>query len=460
MDSFKELYDNVLRVCRQHPKVSEIGFNRWIKAMEPGKLDGNRVTLFAPNDFMCRTTREIYGDVFEAAFEEILGFRTEVVFAIKEEDPQAKKAPGEFDGIEDIKQRMDDMINRHKRSDYDLTFENFIKGKSNELAYAYCIAVSGKNNVTSQMKKSMFNPLFIYGDSGLGKTHLLKAIENEVRKNHPDLNIIYTTGENFTNELLKAITQQKTAEFHDKYRRCDFLLVDDIQFIAGKEMTQEEFFHTFNELYNAGRQIVLTSDISPNRIRQLEDRIKTRFTLGVQADVQPPDFETRLAIVKRKAELLDLNIPDNVARVVSERIKKNIRQLEGAVNKMKGLTMFSNETPSLSMAQRVIKETLIDSTPNEITIDRILNDVGVAFSVAADDIKSSKRNAQISQARKAAIYVIREVKGTPFNEIARELNRNHSTISISYSDIHEAMEHNADLRDTITDIIKNLRMFE
>ena len=204
----------------------------------------------------------------------------------------------------------------------------------------------------------------------------------------------------------------------------------------------------------------MTSDISPNRIRQLEDRIKTRFTLGVQADVQPPDFETRLAIVKRKAELLDLNIPDNVARVVSERIKKNIRQLEGAVNKMKGLTMFSNETPSLSMAQRVIKETLIDSTPNEVTIDRILNDVGVAFSVAADDIKSSKRNAQISQARKAAIYVIREVKGTPFNEIARELNRNHSTISISYSDIHEAMEHNADLRDTITDIIKNLRMFE
>lgn len=462
MDSFSELYENVLRVCRQDPKVSEIGFNRWIKSMEPGKMEGTKVTVVAPNDFMCRTTKEIYGEVFEKAFEEVLGFPVEISFTVKSQNNQNpnQKSGDDFDGIEDIKQRMDDMINRHRRSDYDLTFENFIKGKSNELAYAYCIAVSGKNNVSSQLRKSMFNPLFIYGESGLGKTHLLKAIENEVSKNHPELNIIYTTGENFTNELVRAVSEQNTTEFHDKYRSCDFLLVDDIQFIAGKEMTQEEFFHTFNELYNAGKQIVLTSDISPNRIRQLEDRIKTRFTLGVQADVQPPDFETRMAIVKRKAELLDLNLPDNVARVISERIKKNIRQLEGAVNKMKGLTMFSNEIPSLSMAQRVIKETLIDAHPTEITVERILNDVGNSFGVTADDIKSSKRNAQISQARKVAIYVMREVKGIAFNDIAKELNRNHSTISISYSDIQEAMNTNNDLKETVEDIIKNLKAFE
>lgn len=459
MDSFSELYENVLRVCRQDPKVSEIGFNRWIKAMEPGKMEGTRVTIVAPNEFMCRTTKEIYGEVFERAFEQVLGFPVDIIFTVKNQNKDQKSSE-DFDGIEDIKQRMDDMIDRHRRSDYDLTFENFIKGKSNELAYAYCIAVSGKNNVSSQLRKSMFNPLFIYGESGLGKTHLLKAIENEVRKNHPDLNIIYTTGENFTNELVRAVSEQHTTEFHDKYRSCDFLLVDDIQFIAGKEMTQEEFFHTFNELYNAGKQIVLTSDISPNRIRQLEDRIKTRFTLGVQADVQPPDFETRLAIVQRKAELLDLNLPDNVARILSEKIKKNIRQLEGAVNKMKGLTMFSNETPSLSMAQRVIKETLIDAHPTEITVDRILNDVAAAFNTTADDIKSSKRNAQVSQARKVAIFVMREVKGIAFNDIAKELNRNHSTISISYSDIQEAMNTNNDLKETVEDIIKNLKAFE
>lgn len=461
MDSFSELYENVLRVCRQNPKVSEIGFNRWIKSMEPGKMEGTKVTVLAPNDFMCRTTKEIYGKVFEEAFEEVLGFPAEVIFAVKDQGNQSGQKFGEdFDGIKDINQRMDELIDIHRRSDYDLTFENFIKGKSNELAYAYCIAVSGKNNVSSNLRKSMFNPLFIYGESGLGKTHLLKAIENEVKKNHPDLNVIYTTGENFTNELVRAVSDQNTTEFHDKYRNCDFLLVDDIQFIAGKEMTQEEFFHTFNELYNAGKQIVLTSDISPNRIRKLEDRIKTRFTLGVQADVQPPDFETRMAIVKRKAELLDLNLPDNVARIISERIKKNIRQLEGAVNKMKGLTMFSNEQPSLSMAQRVIKETLIDAHPTEITVERILNDVGNAFGVTADDIKSSKRNAQFSQARKVAIYVMREVKGIAFNDIATELNRNHSTISISYSDIQKAMTTNNDLKETIEDIIKNLKAFE
>ncbi len=222
-------------------------------------------------------------------------------------------------------------------------------------------------------------------------------------------------------------------------------------------MTQEEFFHTFNELYNSGKQIVLTSDISPNRIKKLEERIKTRFTLGVQADVQPPDFETRMAIVKRKAELLDLNLPDNVARIISEKIKKNIRQLEGAVNKMKGLTMFSNETPSLSMAQRVIKETLIDAAPSEITVDRILSDVSASFGVTPEDIRSSSRNAQISLARKVSIYIIRDVKGMSFTDIGKEFSRNHSTMTISYSDIKETLAHNSDLRETVEDLIKNLK---
>ncbi|HIT58321.1 MAG TPA: chromosomal replication initiator protein DnaA [Candidatus Faeciplasma pullistercoris] len=452
MNSFYELFDSVKRACQLDPKVSEIGYNRWIKCIEPGRLDGKKVTLIAPSDFTRRTTQDIYGDVFARALEHVLGFPVEVEFVVKD------GAKNDATGFSEYEKKMNELINSHRRSEYELTFENFIKGKSNELAYAYCIAVSGKNSVSShQLNKSMFNPLFIYGDSGLGKTHLLRAIEHEVKKNNPDLKVIYTTGESFTNELVKAVSEKTTTEFHEKYRNCDFLLVDDIQFIAGKEMTQEEFFHTFNALYNVGKQIVLTSDISPNRIRQLEDRIKNRFIFGVQADVQPPDFETRLAIVKRKAELLDLNIPDNVARLLSERIKKNIRQLEGAVNKMKGLTMFSNETPSISMAQRVIKETLIDAQPAEITIDRILNDVSASFNVTPQDIKSANRNAQISLARKVAVYIIREVKGMSFTDIGKEFNRNHSTMTISYADIKDTLSHNADLRETIEDIIKNLK---
>ncbi len=451
MDSFAELFENVRRMCQADPKVSDIGYNRWIKNIEPGKMEGTKVTLYAVNDFMRRTTEEIYKDVFEHSFEQVLGFPVEIEFLVKNQDNYSS------DGFNEIERRMNDLISSHKKCDYDLTFENFIKGKSNELAYAYCIAVSGKNNLNNQLHRSMFNPLFIYGDSGLGKTHLLRAIEQEVRNNHPSLNVIYTTGENFTNELVRAVSEQNTTEFHDKYRNCDFLLVDDIQFIAGKEMTQEEFFHTFNELYNSGKQIVLTSDISPNRIKKLEERIKTRFTLGVQADVQPPDFETRMAIGKRKAELLDLNLPDNVARIISEKIKKNIRQLEGAVNKMKGLTMFSNETPSLSMAQRVIKETLIDAAPSEITVDRILSDVSASFGVTPEDIRSSSRNAQISLARKVSIYIIRDVKGMSFTDIGKEFSRNHSTMTISYSDIKETLAHNSDLRETVEDLIKNLK---
>ena len=454
MDSFFDLFENVKRVCQADPKVSEVGYNKWIKSLEAQKFENGVAVLAAANDFMRRTTEEAYSDTLKHAFEQVLGFPVEVEFVVS-----GKPAAEPADGFSEIEQRMADLLSSHSRSDYELTFENFIKGKSNELAYAYCIAVSGKNNLGNHTTRAVFNPLFIYGESGLGKTHLLRAIEHEVRKNSPGLNIIYTTGESFTNELVKSVSDKDTYSFHEKYRNADFLLMDDIQFIAGKEMTQEEFFHTFNELYNAGKQIVITSDISPNRIKKLEERIKTRFALGVQADVQPPDFETRMAIVKRKAELLDLNLPDPVARIISEKIKNNIRQLEGAVNKIKGLTMFSNESPSISMAQRVIKETLIDAQPAEITVDRIINDVSSVFGVQVDDIKSANRNAQISLARKVAVYIIREVKGMSFTAIGEEFHRNHSTMTISYADIKDVMKKNSDLRDTVEELINNLKAF-
>ncbi len=454
MDSFYELFESVKRACQADPHVSEVGYNKWIKSLEAVKFENGVAVLAAVNDFMRRTTAEAYGETLKRAFEQVLGFPVEIEFTVSGNQEDANKPA---DGFSDIEQRMADLLSSHSRSDYELTFENFIKGKSNELAYAYCIAVSGKNNIAKTTGRTVFNPLFIYGDSGLGKTHLLKAIEHEVKKNHPELNVIYTTGESFTNELVKSVADKDTYSFHEKYRGADYLLLDDIQFIAGKEMTQEEFFHTFNELYNAGKQIVITSDISPNRIKKLEERIKTRFALGVQADVQPPDFETRMAIVQRKAELLDLNLPDPVARIISEKIKNNIRQLEGAVNKIKGLTMFSNESPSISMAQRVIKETLIDAQPAEITVERILNDVAAAFGVQAEEIRSATRSSQISLARKVAIYIIREVKGMSFTSIGDEFKRNHSTMTISYGDIKEQMKKNNDLRETVEDIINNLK---
>ncbi len=450
MESFSEIFENVKKYCLQDPNVSEIGYNKWIKILEPVKLEDGTAYLTTENEFTKNTALSVYMNVLKRGFLENLGFEVNIDISTRQQ---------QIDNAEDDElKKINELKRSYSRANYDLTFDNFIKGKSNELAYAFCTAVAGKNeNSNNSYTKDVFNPLFIYGDSGLGKTHLLKAIAYEIANNKPEMKVIYTTGENFTNELIKSIAEKDTTRFHDKYRNADFLLVDDVQFIAGKESTQEEFFHTFNELYNLGKQIVITSDIPPSKMKKLEDRMKSRFVLGVQVDVQPPDFETRMAIVKRKAELLDLQLPDTVARIIAEKIKTNIRQLEGAVNKIKGLTMFSNEVPSISMAQRVIKENLIDNQPAEITVEKILSEVGNTFNVTSDDIRSQNRNAQISLARKIAIYIIREVKGISYTAIGDELKRDHSTMTISYRDVKKSLAKNSDLKETVDDIIKNLK---
>ena len=448
MDSFNEAFQSVLKYCEADPSVSEIGFNKWIKILEPFKLENNTAFLLTDSEFTKKTTMEVYEDVLKRAFLEVLGFNVEIRILVKAKE----------ENTGDIPQEPAPTVSAPTQYSSSLTFENFVKGKSNELAYAFSIAVAGKNDTSGELNTNKaFNPLFIYGDSGLGKTHLMKAIENEVKKKKPDINLIYTTGENFMKELVKAIEYKQTISFHDKYRNADFLLVDDVQSIAGKERIQEEFFHTFNDLYNAGKQIVLTSDIAPSKISKLENRIRSRFSLGVQVDIQPPDFETRMAIVKRKAEVLDLQLTDNIARIIAEKIKTNIRQLEGTVNKMKALTTYTNEQPSISMAQRVIKEIMIENHPAEITVDRIINDVASAFKVTADDIRSTNRRANISLARKITIYLLKEVKGMTYIQIGNELNKNHSTMTIHYQDVVELLKKNSDLKETVEDIIKNLK---
>lgn len=450
MDSFNDVFQEVLKYCRNCKNVSEPGYNKWIKVLEPYKLENNVAYLLADSDFIRNTTINAYEGVLKEAFLEVLGFEVDLKILVKSQDQIEKD-------VDEIEIKTADFSEDAKNA---LTFDNFVKGKSNELAYAFSIAVANKYDKTKESDNDpnkVFNPLIIYGDSGLGKTHLMKAIEHDVRKKNPDMNIIYTTGESFINELVKAIEFKSTIKFHDKYRNADFLLVDDIQTIAGKDRMQEEFFHTFNDLYNAGKQIVLTSDIAPSRISKLQDRIQTRFSLGVQVDVTPPDFETRMAIVKRKAEVLDLNLSDNIIRIIAEKIKANIRQLEGTVNKIKALTMYTNENPSISMAQRVIKEIIIENHPAEITVDRILNDVADAFNVTVENIRSSNRKSNISLARKVSIYILKEVKGMTYTEIGDELNKNHSTMTIHYQDVVKLMKENAQIKETIEDIIKNLK---
>lgn len=451
MESFSDVFDEVLKYCQG--VVSVPGYNKWIKVLQPYKFENNVAYLLAESDFARTTVLSAYEKVLKEAFENVMGFEVDLKILVKSKDNSVEKDESE------IEIKTADFSEEAKNS---LTFENFIKGKSNELAYAFSIAVAQKydkkkSNQNDIDPNKVFNPLIIYGDSGLGKTHLMKAIETEVRKNNPELKIIYTTGESFINELVKALEFKETIKFHDKYRNADFLLVDDIQTIAGKDRMQEEFFHTFNDLYNAGKQIVLTSDIAPSKISKLQDRILNRFSLGVQVDVTVPDFETRMAIVKRKAELLDLQLSDSIARIIAEKIKTNIRQLEGTVNKIKALTTYTNESPSISMAQRVIKEIIIQNQPAEITVDRVLEEVAAAFDVTAEDIKSTHRHANISSARKIAIYVLKEVKGMTYAEIGEALHKNHSTMTIHYKDTQKLLKENPQMRETVDDIIKNLK---
>lgn len=456
MESFNEVFSEVLKYCyslTNENKISEQGYNMWIKVLEPYKLENNTAYLLADSDFVKNTALTAYGAAIKEAFAYVLGFDVDLKILVKSKGNSVEKDEAE------IEVKTADFSEDAKNS---LTFDNFIKGKSNELAYAFCIAVANKYDKNSDNSKDIdpnkvFNPLIIYGDSGLGKTHLMKAIEHEVKKKNPEMKIIYTTGESFINELVKALEFKDTIRFHEKYRNADFLLVDDIQTIAGKDRMQEEFFHTFNDLYNAGKQIVLTSDIAPSKISKLQNRILNRFSLGVQVDVTLPDFETRMAIVKRKAEILDLQLSDSIARIIAEKIKTNIRQLEGTVNKIKALTTYTNENPSISMAQRVIKEIIIENHPAEITVDRILNEVAAAFDLTADDIKSTHRHQNISIARKVSIYVLKEVKGMTYTEIGEALNKNHSTMTIHYKEIEKTLKENSQLKETVDDIIKNLK---
>ena len=449
MDSFNDVFLEVLKYCHDYKTVSEPGYNRWIKILEPYKFENNTAYLLADSDFTKTTTENNYGKIIHEAFKEVMGFDVQVKILVK-----SKEEESEAENVSVTPAKYSDNLTNL------LTFDNFVQGESNKLAFAFAKTVANRyNNNTEQQdfNTMLFNPLLIYGDSGLGKTHLMKAIEYDVKKNNPDLKIVYTTGESFINELVKAIETKDTVKFHDKYRNADFLLVDDIQTIAGKERMQEEFFHTFNELYNAGKQIVLTSDIHPSKISKLQDRIQSRLSNGMQVDITPPDLETRMAIIRNKADRLDLHLSDSVTRIIAEKIKSNVRQIEVTVKKITALTMYTNEQPTIAMAQKVIKEIMIENHPAEITVDRLIGDVADAFDVTAVDILSKNRQAKISLARKITIYVMKNVKGMTFTQIGEALNKNHSTMTIHYNEIDQLLNTNKALKDNVDDIIKNLR---
>ena len=448
MNSFEEVFEAVKEYCSKDGKVGNVAKGLWLDTLRPARLEGTDAVIYCSSEFQRSIVENNYSHPLQDAFTQILGFPVNLRLIVQEQNEEAENnTPAEENPVAEL--------NRHSGDgEYAYTFDTFIVGGSNQFAYAACTSIArgdGSGNT--------YNPLFIYGPSGLGKTHLLMAIAHEMKKCDPDLNIIYVTGETFTNELIEAIQQKKdTSDFHGKYRSADVLLVDDVQFIGGKESTQEEFFHTFNILHAAGKQIVLTSDRPPKDIRILEDRIRTRFESGLITDISMPDFETRVAIIRRKAELLDLNIPDDVAEFIANRLKSNIRQLEGAVKRLKALKSLADSAPSLSMAQSVIRDILTDEQPTPVTVENIIQEVSNLYGVTPEDIRSKKRSQQISNARKVAIYLVHDITQMTLAAIGEEFgNRDHSTIVYAVKYVVNNMKKDSDFRDAIESISKTIR---
>ena len=436
MESFNDVLDAAKQYCREH--TAEATYQYYISGLEAVSFENsNCVTLLVRNDFIRSILEDRYTGLMKAAFKAALGFDVEVKFTIPQPDPEEEEAREEKE-------------ERLPVGQYAFTFENFIRGPSNQFAFAAAQAVAANPS-------GAYNPLFIYGPSGLGKTHLLHAIKFEVAKNHPDFNIVYVDCEVFTNEIIEAVKNGTTELFRQKYRLADVLLIDDIQFLAGKESTQEEFFHTFNTLHNAGKQIVIASDRPAKEIKSLEERLRTRFEWGLTADIQPPDFETRVAIVKRKAELLKLDVPDDVADYIANHLKQNIRQLEGAVKKLNAYYMLEGISPCIGVTSTAIKDTLNDTQPIPVTIEKIINEVARTYNLLPSDIRGKKRSANVSAARQMTMYIIREVTGMSMEAIGQEFNRDHSTVVYSINTMEKNIAKDRHLKEMCDDIIKNVR---
>lgn len=338
--------------------------------------------------------------------------------------------------------------NLHSYKEY--TFDTFVVGKSNEFARAAAMSVA--NNPSNE-----YNPLFIYGPSGLGKTHLLCAIIDRISKKFPDYKIVSVKGEDFTNQMIDSISRGITAEFRDKYRKSDVLLIDDIQFIAGKDSTQEEFFHTFNSLYEDHKQIILTSDRPPKDIKLLENRLKTRFESGLIADIQPPDVELRTAILKKKSESLGLNIPPEVLSYIADNLKSNVRQLEGAVKRIGAQNMLTGSEITVDLAIKCISDMLTGSEPVSVTVDKVIDAVASHYCVSAEDIKSKKRTSNIASARHVAIYLIRNMTTMSLPAIGRVFSRDHSTIMNSLDTVESKIKSNPETDQEIKELIRIIK---
>ena len=432
MDSVAEVWKSILEIIARD--ITPTAYNTWFADCEPVELEDCKLVLHTVTDFKRNIIQSRFGSTICAALYDLFSCEFELQVLAGDE--------------------LEEYLSRKKSSDHlpemdGYTFDRFVVGPSNKFAHAAAVAVA-------ENPGKAYNPLFIYGNSGLGKTHLLLAIGEEIHARHPEKKIAYVKGDDFTNQMIQSVQSGTAEEFRQKYRNVDLFLVDDVQFIAGKQATQEEFFHTFNNIYEAGHQIVITSDRPPLEMSLLDDRLRTRFEGGLMADVQPPDIETRMAIIRNKAAQLGMILPDDVVEYIGENITANIRQIEGVVKRLTAYKEILNDTITINSVKRAIKD-VIRVGEYIPTPDVIIEETARYYSLSPDDLRGQRRSKNIAMARQISMYLMRSLTNLSLLDIGEQYEgRNHSTVLSSVRKVEDLIKKDPEVASTVRDISSNI----
>lgn len=439
MEQLASLWEKVLGIIET--KLSKPSFETWLQSTKISSLENEILTIIAPNDFARDWLESRYSLLIQETVYEVVGEKLKIKF-ITPSSAMETFITNNPRVIKDIIINEDDSQTRPALNPKYI-FDTFVIGSGNRFAHAASLAVA-------EAPAKAYNPLFIYGGVGLGKTHLMHAIGHYVIEHNNKAKVLYISSENFTNEFINSIRDNKTVEFRNKYRNIDVLLIDDIQFLAGKEQTQEEFFHTFNALHEANKQIIISSDRPPKEIPTLEDRLRSRFEWGLITDIQPPDLETRIAILRKKAKAENLDIPNEVMIYIANQINTNIRELEGALIRVVAYSSLINKDMNADLAAEALRDIIPSNKPKVLTIQEIQKTVAEHFNLKLDDFKAKKRTKNVAFPRQIAMYLVREFTDYSLPKIGEEFGgRDHSTVIHAYDKIANEIKIDSELEKTI-----------
>ena len=446
MDSIKDNWDLIKETLREEYELTDISYNTWIVPLNFYQVKNNVVMIIIPSDqaHALNYISSKYKSYFQVTISEMMNHTYDIAFILEKDVVEGSL--DEDDPVYNMKYEHANLNPKYK-------FDTFVVGSNNKFAHSASLAVA-------ESPGEIYNPLYIYGGAGLGKTHLMHSIGRFILEQNPDMKVLYVTSEVFTNEVIDGVRSGdivKMNKFREKYRTVDVLLIDDIQFIIGKESTQEEFFHTFNTLHSAGKQIILSSDKPPKDMEILEERFRSRFEWGLIADIQPPDYETRMAILKKNAEVYPKEIDDEVFQYIANNIKSNIRELEGAFNKILAFSKLNKVDINLAYAEEALKDVIDPNLPREVTPTLIINVVAEHFNVNPAEITSKKRNSEFVLPRQIVMYLCRTMTDTPLAGIAKILGKkDHTTVIHGIKKITEGIVENEELKNKVELIKKKV----